>query len=283
MSWLILVLVSAFSLSVATLFQRLLLKEEQSDPAAYAAFFQLLVAVLVFGYAIFSGGFVLPPLKSLIFNLVLLAVLYAFADLALFGAFKTVEASEVAVIGASRMVWAVIPAIIFLKETLDLNRLAGILLVSAGIIALSLRKGKWNLNKGHLLVLFSSILLGFAFTNDMFLVSHFEAVSFTAFVFPLPAITILLFRPKSIPKLKLFLDARRLSRILIAALFFGIASVTMYLAHKVGGEVSQIGPLSQLSVVLTVILAYFFLKEKDYLGNKIIGAILVFIGAAFLV
>ncbi|TSC53267.1 MAG: hypothetical protein LiPW16_442, partial [Microgenomates group bacterium LiPW_16] len=61
---------------------------------------------------------------------------------------------------------------------------------------------------------------------------------------------------------------------------FGIGSV--YTAYLVGGEASRIIPVNQSSVILTVILAAIFLKEKEKLARKLIGSILVVLGVMFL-
>jgi uncharacterized membrane protein len=281
MNWLVLVSIGAIFLSLATLFQRILLKEEQSDSVTYGFVFQILTALLMFIYSLFSG-FSLPPLKPHIPFLISMALLYAFANLTLFRAFQKAEASEVAVIAASKSIWTVIAAAIFLQEAINSQRIIGTLLVVAGIAAISWRPKKWKLNQGHLLAFVSAIFFGFGFTNDAFLLNSFDVAPYLVLGFFLPALVIFFLKPTLITKLKLFGNKQRLTKMSATSFFYGIASLSVGLAYKLGGDASQIAPIIQSSIVLTVVLAYIFLKESDYLLNKIIGTGLVFGGVLLL-
>ncbi|GAI50673.1 unnamed protein product, partial [marine sediment metagenome] len=46
MSWIFLILIGVLFVSTSSLFQRVLLKDEQSDPFTYAIIFQLIIAIL---------------------------------------------------------------------------------------------------------------------------------------------------------------------------------------------------------------------------------------------
>ena len=125
----------------------------------------------------------------------------------------------------------------------------------------------------------SGILFGVAFTNDAFLVSKFENVSSYMFIaFLLPALAILLFQPRAVRQLKHLLHKNVIAKLLLTCLFYGISAVTVFQAYKNGGEASVISPISQTSVLMTLAISYFLLKERDRLPNKIIGALLVLTG-----
>lgn len=283
MNWLTLILISATSFSVTTLLQRALLKEEQSDPVAYGFVFQILVSFLLFIYTQINGiGLVLPPLTPFIPLLISMSLLYALANLSLFKAFQLVGASEVAVITASKSMWTVISAVFLLGERITTQTLFGTALVILGVMVISWKQKKLKLTKGHLLALLAAVFFGFGFTNDARLLNDFDVSSYMVLAFFLPSVTILMFRPKSIPKLKLFMSKDRLLKMLATSFFYGIASLTLGMAYQSGRNASQIAPISQSSTVLTVILAYLFLKEGDNMLNKIVGALLVFAGVVFL-
>lgn len=282
MTWFTLIIISTISFSFTSILQRVLLKEDQSEPVIYGFVFQFLVGLLILAYTIFFHGFALPQLVNFVPNLILMSFLYAFANLTLFKAFQTTEASEIAVIMASRSIWTVLTAVLFLHEIITGQRLVGVLLIVLGVVVISFKKGKWQLNKGHLLALLSAVFLGSAFTNDAFLLQTFDAFSYNSIAFFLPSLTLISFKPKSILKIKLFLNKKRLMKMLIASFFYGIAAVTIGLAYQAGGNASQIAPISQLSIVLTVVLAFIFLKERKNLLPKILGALLVFSGVILL-
>jgi drug/metabolite transporter (DMT)-like permease len=259
----------------------MLLREEQSEPVSYAFVFQIFVSLLIFLFALYRG-FKLPSFVHFIPYLILMSLLYALASLSLFKSFQTTEASEVVVILASRSIWTALAAGIFLGESIGIQRIIGTLLVVLGVMAISWKSGKWRLNKGHLFALTAAVFFGVAFTNDAFLLNHFDVFSYNTLAFFLPALTILSFRPRLISKLKLFLHKGRLTKMLSTSFFYGLSAVTMGLSYQSGGDASQIAPISQSSIVLTVILAFFFLKERGNLLNKILGAFIVFGGVLLL-
>lgn len=283
MGWLTLVLISAASFSVATLLQRVLLKEEQSEPVVYGFVFQILVALLMLIHTQLNGiGFILPPLTPFILPLASMGLLYALANLSLFKAFQTTDASEVAIIAASRSIWTIISATFLLKEAITTQILFGTLLIILGVVVISRKQKKLEITKGHLLALLAAVFFGFAFTNDAYLLNSFDVSSYMVLAFFLPSITMLMFKPKSIPKLKLFVDRNRLLKMLAASSFYGLAGLAVGMAYQSGRNASQIAPISQASIVLTAILAYIFLKERTNMLNKILGALLVFAGVVFL-
>lgn len=282
MSWIFLVLISILFASIASLLQRVLLKEEQSDPVAYAIFFQLIIAVLFFICIAFTG-FHLPPLKPFIFYLFLMTVLYGLANWFLFKGLKTTEASETSILWSSKSIWTMITAIIFLKEPFDLKRMMGMFLVIAAIIVINWKRKEWKLNKGHFFILIGAICSGVAFTNDAFLLNHFELLSYLAIAFLLPSLFLLAIKPKSIIKFKLFLDKKRLFLMMVAASFLGVAALAIFYSYQKGGDASQIIPISQSSTVLIVIFAFIFLKERSRFPQKLIGSLLAFLGVLLLI
>ena len=283
MTWLILVLISTVTFSIAGILQKILLREEQSDPIAYGFFFQMLTALIIFIYSLFVG-FSIPNLIPLIPNLILMTVFYALFNFCLFRAYQTAEASEVSVLFASRTLWSVVAAAIFLQEALNFQKIVGIIFIVLGVIIVSWRSKSWKLSKGHLFAILASFFFGTAFTNDAFLINHFANVpSYLAISFALPSVFLLLLQPKAFKNLSLFLDKKRFIKMFVTSLFWAIAALTVFWAYQSGGTVIQISPISQLSIILTVILGYIFLKEKDYLWQKGLGAVVVIIGAILLI
>ena len=63
---------------------------------------------------------------------------------------------------------------------------------------------------------------------------------------------------------------------------WGAAAVTIFMAYEAGGTVTQIGPLGQISTILTVLLGITFLKERENWLQKLIGAIVIFSGVVLL-
>ncbi len=282
MSWLIFVIISSVTFSVASILQRVLSVDKDSDPVAYSIVFQLITAFVIFIFALFYG-FSLPNLIPLIPNLLLMTVFYAFFNVLLFKAYQKSEASEVSVIFATRTMWTVLTAVIFLHEGLSWVKLFGVIIVVLGVVIVSFRQTKWKLNQGHVLTLLAAFLFGSAFTNDAFLTTEFPNIpSYLALSFSLPAFFLMLIYPRSIVKTKVFLHKERLLKMLAMGVLWGAAAVTIFMAYEAGGTVTQIGPLGQISTILTVLLGITFLKERENWLQKLIGAIVIFSGVVLL-
>jgi uncharacterized membrane protein len=124
---------------------------------------------------------------------------------------------------------------------------------------------------------------GLAVTNDAFILKHTTNVySYTAFSFLLPGIFLFIVRPKVITKFGFLRQPVVLRNMLFMTLFYSIAAIAFFSALGAGANASQLGPINQSSVVLTVLLAAILLKERDQLGKKLLSAFLVFIGVMLL-
>jgi len=257
------------------------MKEEGSDPFVYALVFQLVVTFVVSIYA-FRQGFHLPNLTPLLPFIGLMVVFYGFANVTLFKALQLGEASEVSVISSSRSLWTVLVAVTLLGEPLTSRKLLGTLLVVSGIAFVSWKSKRFKLQRGHLFALLAAVLFGIAFANDTYLLRSFDASSYTALAFFLPSIFLMIIRPKAVREMRVFLNLNKLGKMLLLAIFYGGAAIAIYSSYRAGGEASQIAPISQSSVILTVLLAAIFLKERGNLLRKLAGAIVVFLGVVLL-
>ncbi len=277
MDWFVVALISILTVSISNLLQRALMKEEDSDPATNAIVFQILCTILVFAYS-FWQGFVMPPINNLALNFILLAVLYGAGNLLLFKGLKTVEASDTTILVTTRAIWTILVALLFLNETLNPLRILGIFLIFGAIILVFGTKEKIKLNKGAIFILLSAVCFGVELANDSYILRQSEVVSFTAIGFLLPAIAMIIFQPKALFRAKQLLQPKRGIKMLLLSIIYSIQAITAYLAYKLGGNISQLAPIFQSSLILTVILAIIFLNEKDRLKIKLASAVLVTIG-----
>jgi transporter family protein len=283
MSWLILVIVSAVLASLSRILQRVLLKERNSDPFAFAFVFQLLVSLLFVFYTLVTHTLAFPQMSALILNLIIMAILYGLMNIFLTNAFKLAEASEASIIFASSTLWSVLSAVLLLGERLTVQKMIGVFLILGGLVAVNYTKSKWSLNKGHLFALLAAICFGFAFTNDAFIISHFKSTaSYILLSFVLSSFAILLFRPGLTKHISYYVKPAIIPKLLFCGVFYAGAVFAIFEAYKRGGPVSVISPISESSLILTVTISYFFLKEKNNLINKIVGTAFVFGGILLL-
>ncbi len=276
MSWQILVAISVVTYSVSVLLQRLLLKNNKVDSVAFSIVFQLFTGVLILIYALIRG-FSTPNLVPLLPNLALMILLYGAGNVFIFKALKAVEASEFTIIFATRALWTIFTAILFLGESFSSRQLLGTGLILSSVALVSWQKSL-KLNKGTLISLLAALAFGLGFANDAFIIRNFDVPSYLAIAFILPALAVWSVTPGSTSKIKSMLNKDFLKKLSLLGVLYATSAITIFLAYQVGRNAAQIAPLNQAATIVTVVLAIIFLKEKAQLARKIIGAILSFVG-----
>ncbi len=284
MSWIILTILSAIFGSIARILQKVLLTDKDSDPFAFSFVFQLVVALMFLAHTLLTNTFQAPNLSGLTINLIVMTVFYSLGNIYTFKAFQIADASEVSVILASSSVWAVMSALVLLDETLTIQNILGIILIVLGVVSINYTKSKWQFNKGHLFGLLGAMLFGIAFTNDAYIINRYQSISsYMVLAFTLPGLMTLFLKPASIKIIPNYLRINVLGKMFVCTSVYALSALTIFSAYKQGGPASIISPLQQLNIILTVILGYVFLRERDKLTNKIIGTVLAFAGAILLI
>lgn len=280
MPWIFFAIISIFSMSVANLFQRVLMKDNKSDTVSYAIVFQLVCIVITGIFALWKG-FVLPPPNAPYINFIFSGILYGLGTLCMFQAVKYLEASDAVILSAAGVVITIVTAIVFLHESFSLQKLVGTLLVLVAVFIINKSK-KLILNKGTFFAIGSTVLMSIAVTNDAYILKSYDAISYTPIAFLLPGIVIFLFSPKSIMKIHTVFTGKIFRNMLLLGLFYSVQGMTYYIAMERGAGASQMAPITRATIILTVILAAVFLRERDHLGTKFISAILVTAGVLLL-
>lgn len=284
MNWIVLTILGVLAGSVGRVLQKNLMSNEKSNPIAFGFLFQMLVAFFSFLFVFMTGVWEFPNLSGLLPNLVVMCLFYALANILLYKAFQHAPASDVAVILTSSTMWSVFTAVIVLGERLSVKNIGGIALIIIGVIIIQDIKRGFRLNKYHLYALLSAILYGVAFINDVFIVKQYKSVaSYLVIAFALPSFTILLFQPSALSKVGEFLKPSKLIKVIISAFFYSLSAIFVYTAYKWGGQASIISSIQQSSAAFIIVLAYFFLKERDKMGRKFIGGMLTIVGVLLLI
>lgn len=282
MNWQILLSISILTYSVSVLLQRMLLKNNKSDPVAYSIVFQLLTGILIGIYAVFRG-FSTPNLIPLIPNLVLMTILYGAGNVFVFSALKIIDASEFTIVSASKALWTIMGAIIFLKEGFSLQQALGTFLIITSVVLAFWRKQKFTFSRGFIFSVLAALFFGFAFTNDAFILNNFDVPSYLTIIFITPALAVWAVYPKSIAKMKLLFERKILLKLGLLGVLYAISAITFFLAYQIGKNAAQIASLYQTATIIIVILSIIFLKERTDLWKKLLAVIISFIGVLLII
>lgn len=282
MSWQILLFISILLSAFSTILQRVLLREEKSDPVSYSILFQFMTGLLIaiVGYVV--GPMRLPDLASVSLNLVIMIGLYAGGNVLLFRALKEIEASRFTIIFSSRAIFTILASSVLLGELLTVKEFLGVVLIIAGIIYVTKVSLKLSLQKGEVLALLAAICFGLATTNDRVLLRSFEVYPYVALAFIAPAIFTASVFPKSLRNMSGFLRKSLLLKMLILSVIYSGSAITFFFALKLSSNSSQLASINQLVTVVTVLLSIIILKEKQELIRKFFASIISFIGLLLL-
>jgi len=278
MTWQVLILISVVLFSVATLLQRVLLRDEKSDPMTYLVFFQVSTGLMLGVFGLIFGKLSFPNIKPLLPNLLLMMTLNGIGAISQFKALKYVEASRYAVIFSIRIFVTILASSFILKEGLSAMQWLGTLLIVAGVILVNIRSAKLSFSKKEGLVLLSAVVFGLSNTNDRFLLKSFKVYPYFFLGYILPACFVIMLNSYTIRKMKVFLKWQLLKKLLLFSVIFVISGLAFFSALQLVDNSSKVIAINLTSVILTVLLAAVFLKERENLLEKIIGAVLSFIG-----
>lgn len=275
MHWLIFSAINVIAISVSSLFQKLAMKNEKSDPVTSTAIFQFLFAFFGLLAAIVSGFHV--PQLWLMPYFVLSAILYAVGTTSFFKAVKIIEASELTVLGSFGTIVTIIISFLFLGERLSGPQWAGAALIVGGVTIVSYERTGMKFNKGVAWALVGAFCYGIGVTFDAYILRFYDALSFIPVISTLTGVIVLTMNPRKITK---FLTDVRSTNVNLGIFTFlyVVGAIAFYYPISQGILVSQMSSIGRVSIILTVILAMIFLRERSHIGKKILGAILTTIG-----
>ena len=242
------------------------------------AFLPLIILSILF--------FKLPPLSAeLVLLTVSAGILGIIAYVFLYRGFQKGNVSVVSPITASWSVITTILAVFIFQETLTSLQVVGIIIVFVGIffastnfaeLERSIRQGR---SSGVTDGLISMVAWGITYTLLRPIALSFGPIIALLFL-RIIAITIL-FSYTKISKTKISFPSRLIFLIIVLA---GLLDLLGFVAFNFGittAFLSIVGPVAATYPAVTVVLAYFFLKEK-IVGNQKVGVIAILAGLALI-
>ena len=272
--WYLVINVCVFSL--ATLYQRVVMKNSP-DPVVYSVVNGLIGGTMLLAYG-FYRGFTVPDISEISLNLILMAVLLGFGNMLTFSGLKKVEASEFTVLFSTRAIWSVAAAILILGESFGIKQIFGAVLIIASVFLVSWKKKSFRLTEGEMLILAAAALFGIEFVNDTYLINSIDLFFYLPLIFLFPAIFTGIINYKRMQKITKVLSLKDALQLALLALMFAVSATATLTAYTKGHNAAQIAVLNQTSTILIVLLGIVFLNERSHIKLKIIGAIVSLIG-----
>jgi len=254
----------------------------QSKPHPFNAFIAFLTAAILMWAFIFLTNKPLPSVESMPFYIIAGVFAPGLASLVNFESFKRVGVSLTASLVATAPFFAIIFAILFLKEQLNLLIGLGTLLIISGVVLLSWFRPKKNIKLSDLsFALIGAFMIGIAtvITKLGLNLSNVPysgmAVAVTAgVIFQLFFIIIL---KKWNTLAGNFHEAKYF---LLSGVFITIALFLLMLALATG-EVIVVFPINQTQALFAILFSYLLLRKLDHITKfTVVGAIIIVIGSS---
>lgn len=282
MSWQLLTTLSVLTLSASVLLQRVLLHKDKIDPFAYAVTFQAIVGALLMVAAVING-FTLAGISSVYPQVVISVMAFGGGHILYAKTLQLIEASAFSVLFATQAIWIMLIGVVLFHEALTLVQILGTVLIFSGVGLIIKNWHGLKLDKGTMFGLLTGFVFGIAVTCWSYVGRNTDGLSWAAISFFGTSLAALAFKPSSRLKITSLLSGNVLAKLLILGILYGIGSLTMLLAYKLG-TFSVVTPLRQTSIVVTTIISLLFLRtERTRIQYKIAAAIISFIGALLII
>lgn len=279
MNWIIFSLLSVVSFSVANLYQRLAMRDGRSDAVTSSVIFQfLLTAVTALVVPFF--GFHWPPASSWPY-IAVASALYAAGTVFGFRAVRVIEASEITVLTGFGTIVTLFASFLFLGDRLNPMQWLGVALILMAVFLIKYEKKSFRFNNGVVFALLNTSLYGLAVVIDGYVLKTYDSFSYIPLVSFFPGFLLMAAYPSRLPRL--LHDVKRINRnLLVYGILYAAAAEFFYIPLRLGALVSQASVILRASIVLTVLLAIVFLRERSHPWKKLIGAILTTLGVLFI-
>lgn len=245
--------------------------------------FTCLVGVFGLLIAMYQGGIRSQLALAQLPSFLLIAALITIGSIYAFKGFKYIEASEHSILLTSSKLWSLVGAVLLLGELMTARKLVAALLIIIGVVIAEWRKHRFKLNIGAGYVLLAALSYAGGEVLSFFMLRDFDSTAFLIYGSVISAIMIAVTSPGIFAKLSFYAKPKNLTNIMIVSINDTIATLFLFNAYQVGRNALQIGPIMATQTIVTVMLAYFFLREKDHMLQKIVGALMAAGGMILLI
>ena len=284
MSWYLWLSISVILISFATLLQRVVSRDSKLSPSSLSILTLWLISIGMWAITAVRGfQFSLSELPIL--GVLLSTVLYSAGNILKFAALREVTAAHFTVVYASRAIWTAIIAILFVDGSFSLLQLLGVLVLAVAIITVTHDGEKFAFDAGFTYTILAGFAVGTAFGNDAnILQDGLDIITYSTLLTTAVALTMSLARPRAIlPAYKSLADRRFFRQMIGLSGFYVFAPVTFMYAIQVESNSAVVVALNQTQTILIVIGAAVFLRERERIGQKMLGAALSFVGVLLVI
>jgi len=190
---------------------------------------------------------------------------------------KNLEVSVFSLLGQLSQVFLIVYGIILFNNPIVATKLIGGALIILGNVALFYHRRKFFINKYVFLSMLASLLLATALIIDVDISKQFNLPFYVMLTLLIPATFNYTLEKCSIKDIIVEFNTYQKKYYIITGFVFGPMIIFTIRAFQLG-QIAFIAPLLATSVLLNVLVASIFYKERTHIFKKIIVAIIIVIG-----
>ena len=283
MNWFLLTALSVVFRAIYGVLTKVLSNKAKVSVYTQAMMLPLAAGVIALIFSSLLGGlrFNVKEVDLLIVALVVLG--QGLGNIAYFAAIASLTNATAQISFSSILIFNTILSLMFFNLHLSLINVLGLILLMTAIMSVVVGKIEFN-KKGVALMILAAFLFSIFQLSSAKMSSEVEAAVYLVIAYFGASLTVFIFKWKII--IKDLTKAQKISSVLGWPFLTAIPSlgnfIFAYYAYRVAPEPAKVAMLLTSQVVLAVLLSYFFLRERQYLGRKILAAMVV-VMAAFLI
>lgn len=284
MTWFILSLLSVLALAGAELTQQYLLNTDDAfterTSAVLTFLFQSILSLpLLFLFGV-SGRLFSAFEPSIFPRVFAVSLLSSFATVFYLRSFKVKNISISTIFTSFSVVISASLGILFLSESVGIQKSSGIALVLAAVIL-----ANWKnvvLEKNHFFGLAAGAIFGIVYTLDKSIVSEVHPLVYLFWAFLAIPIWGFVFGSREIVR---SLKGKRPGAyvpIAVSGVGYLLFNILTFTAYSLGGEVGRIDAINNTQVFLIILFEYFILKHTEGTLRKAVSAAMAVAGVLLL-
>jgi len=275
--WVLITLIAAF---LATAWRIVIRKARNGNDLAFTVIADVIGALtMLLLVPFFDLSF--PSNSNVCILLFISGCILALSDFLLIYSTKNADLADTSIMMPLSNVFILISSYIFLDEQITIQKYLSVFLIVLGSIICLYKGKKFYINKGVLAAIFYGIVISINFTIDKGISDKFPLPIYGALIYSISSFFLFLLIRKK--RFKTIINEIKLQKNIPfhVGVIWGLFSLTILTAYTYG-DASQVIPFMRVFIVATTFYSIFILKEKERLHQKIIGALLVTIGALLL-
>ncbi|MCK4327776.1 MAG: DMT family transporter [Candidatus Diapherotrites archaeon] len=276
MSWLVLVLLSVLLSGIGAAINRYVLRDEHVY--SYSFLFTFLSS-LFFVPLMLTEEIILPQTTGGWLIVLAAGVLWWTINIIGFMGISKTDVTLSKPLASSKVVIVFLLSVLVLGEAVTAGKIIGTILVMAGMLVLTWKKGWFThlRSEGVQLLLAAAVIMSVVHVLDKYNMGVVSPNFYGFLMYFIPAIPLGVMAAFRLPKLKQTIQNKWKAAVLVAVCY-GAMYYFILQAYRLA-DLNAIYPILQLATLVTMGMAYFWLKEKAEFRQRVAGAALMILGA----